>query len=215
MHIAFGSRVVDSAGKSVGTVRFVVLHPNTRQVDGIVVHQGVMRSREVVVPLSKVASTDQPVRLSIARADVSNLPLFNPVHLRKMEDHWDMPVGYDERDFFLVGDGAWAEATLPFEQTSHDVSGTPEWVRDEDSVEDPPEPDIKRGMGVFDSAGKRVGEVESVDLDQTSGKITWLVVRRGHLFGRDTSIPASLIQSVTDRITLSATTEAAKKLELA
>jgi sporulation protein YlmC with PRC-barrel domain len=182
-------------------------------VDGIVVHQGVMRSREVVVPLSKVASTDQPVRLSISREDVGNLPLFNPVHLRKMEDHWDMPVGFDERDFFLVGDGAWAEATLPFEPTSHEVSGTPEWVRDEDSVEDPPEPDIQRGMAVFDSAGTRVGEVESVDLDQASGKIAWIVVRRGHLFGRDTSVPASLIQSVSNRITLNTTAEAAKKLE--
>ena len=40
MLVPFGTRVVDSEGKPVGTVRHVVLHPNTRQVDGLVVHQG-------------------------------------------------------------------------------------------------------------------------------------------------------------------------------
>ena len=215
MHIPFGSRVVDAEGKGVGTVRYVVLHPDTKQVDGLVVHQGIVRSREVVVPLAKVASTDAPIRLALKRSELDNLQLFNPAHLRKMEDHWDMPAGYDEREFFLVGDGSWAEAELPFERTSHSVSGTPEWVRDRDSIEDPPEPDIARGMPVYDSAGRRIGDVDAVDIDGASGKITWVVVRPGHLFAKDTSVPASLITSVTDRIMLSAPAETAKKLESA
>jgi len=213
MHIAFGTRVVDSEGNAVGTVRHVVLHPDTRQVDGLVVHQGVFKSREVVVPLVKVASADQPIRLALKAADLKSLPLFNPEHFRQMSDHWDMPVGFDERDLFMVGGGGWMEATLPFEPTSAVVSGTPAYVTDTDSPREPVEPDIAKGMAVYDSTGRRVGEVESVDMDQASGMITWIVVRRGHLFERDATIPASLIKSVTDRVTLSASAEAVKKLE--
>lgn len=215
MHIAFGAKVVDADGKAVGTVRYAVLHPDTRQVDGLVVHQGIVRTREVVVPLSKVANTDGPVRLTLKAADLDNLALFNPAHIRPMPDHWDMPVGFDERDLFMVGGGSgWAEATLPFEPTSPDVSGTPRYEKDKDPVDyDAPDPDIAKGMAVYDSAGKRVGDVESIDIDQASGKIAWIVVRRGHLFGKDTTIPASLIQAVTDRVTLNAPADAAKKLE--
>jgi len=214
MHIAFGAKVVDADGKAVGTVRYVVLNPDTRQVDGLVVHQGIVRSREVVVPMAKVAGTDQPIRLALKAADLDNLSLFNPAHIRRMPDHWDMPIGFDERDLFMVGGATWAEATLPFEQTSHAVSGTPQWEKDTNKADyDAPEPDIAKGTPVYDSAGKRVGDVESIDIDQASGKITWMVVRKGLLFGRDTTIPASLIKSVTDRVTLNAPADAAKKLE--
>jgi len=213
MRIAFGTRVVDAEGKAVGTVRCVVLHPDTRMVDGLVVHQGVVKSREMIVPMAKVAGTDVPIRLALKAADLASLPLFNPEHLRPMPDHWDVPAGFDEREFFVVGGDPWSEAALPFEQTSPAVSGTPAYVADEDSAQDPAEPDIARGMAVYDSTGRRVGDVESVDIDRASGKITWIVVRRGHLFGRDTTVPASLIKSVTDRLTLSAPAEAAKKLE--
>jgi len=107
------------------------------------------------------------------------------------------------------------ESSLPFEQTSSAVSGTPAYVEDADGAQEPADPDIARGMAVYDSVGRHVGDVESVDIAQTSGKITWIVVRRGHLFARDTTIPASLIKSVTDRVTLSAPAEAAGKLESA
>jgi len=216
MHIAFGTRVVDAEGKAVGTVRYVVLHPETKQVDGLVVHQGVVKSRELVVPMAQVASADAPIRLGLKAAELESLRLFNPAHLRPMPDHWDMPMGFNERDLLMVGGGGWLAGTLPFEQTSSAVSGTPTYVTDTDDANyDPREPEIAKGMAVYDSLGQRVGDVESVDIDQASGKITWIVVRRGHLFGRDTTVPTSLIQSVTDRITLRAPAEAAKKLESA
>jgi sporulation protein YlmC with PRC-barrel domain len=215
MHIVFGTRVVDSEGKAVGTVRYLVLHPDTQQVDGLVVHQGVVKSREIMVPMAKVASADPPIRLALKAADLDSLPLFNPEHVRRMPDHWNMPVGYNDRDLFVMGGGAWLGATLPFEPTSSAVSATPAYVEDKDSAQDPAEPDIARGTAVYDNTGRHVGEVDSVDVDQASGKITWIVVRRGHLFGRDTTVPASLIESVTDRVTLRAPVEVAKKLESA
>jgi sporulation protein YlmC with PRC-barrel domain len=215
MIVSFGARVVDSDGKAVGTVRHVVLHPDTREIDGVVLHQGVLKSRELIVPIGKVASVGHTIQLDLRAADLDALPLFRPEHLRRMPDQWDMPAGFDEREFFMVGSGAWMEANLPFMKTSPAVSGTPAYIRDEDSAEDPEEPDIAAGTPVYDSTGQRVGDVESIGVDPVSDKITWIVVKRGHLFARETTIPASLIKSVTDRITLDASIQAVRRLERA
>src|SRR5215471_18011116 len=130
MFVPFGTRVVDSEGKAVGTVRHVVLHQDTRQVDGLVVHQGVVKSRELIVPIDKIANAGQTIQLTLKASELDKLPLFHGQHLRRMPDHWDMPAGFDERDLFLVGGGGFTEATLPFMQTSPTVSGTPEYVQD-------------------------------------------------------------------------------------
>ncbi len=204
MLVPFGTRVVDYEGKAVGTVRYIVLHPDTRQVDGLVLHQGVVSSRELIVPIGKVANAGQTIQLTLRASDLGTLLPFHPQHLRPMPDHWDMPAGFDERAFFMVGGGPWTEATLPLMQTSASVSGTPAFIQDKDSVEDPDEPTIATGMPVYDRLGQHIGDVDSVSIDQVSDKITWIVVRRGRLFAREQTVPASLIQSITDRITLTA-----------
>lgn len=213
MLVHFGTIVVDSHGHPVGTVRHVVLHAESRQVDGVVLHQGVVRTRDLVVPIGKIADAGRPIRLNMPASQLDTLPLFRPEHLRPMPDHWDMPAGFDERSFFLVGGGSWAEATLPFTATSPAASGTPAYVRDKDSVEDEQEPDIAIGMRVYDNTGRHVGDVDSISIDQTSDTIAWITVRRGPLFGRETTVPASLIASVTDRVTLNAPSQAVKRLE--
>ena len=197
MLVPFGTRVVDSDGHAVGTVRHVVLNAETRQVEGLVLHQGVMRSRELIVPIRKVANAGHTIQLTLRAADLESLPLFRGEHLRRMPDQWDMPVGFDEREFFMLGDSGLMEET--FTKTSPAVSGTPKYVRDEDSVQDPEEPEIASGMAVYDSTGQRVGDVESISIDPVSDKITWIAVKRGHLFARESTIPASMIASVTGR----------------
>ena len=56
MLVPFGTRVVDKSGKGVGTVSRVVLHSGSRRASGLVVHQGVLDRRQIVVPLAKIAS---------------------------------------------------------------------------------------------------------------------------------------------------------------
>jgi len=124
--------------------------------------EGIVKSRELVVPMAKVASAALPIRLALKAAELGSLRLFNPEHLRPMPDHWDVPVGFNERDFFMVGGGGWIAAPLPFDQTSSAVSETPKYETDTgDADYDPPEPDIARATAVYDSMAP-AGVVQSL-----------------------------------------------------
>jgi sporulation protein YlmC with PRC-barrel domain len=213
MLVPFGTRVIDKNGKGVGTVSRVVLHSGSRQASGLVVHQGVLDRRQIVVPIAKVARFGDEVRLTLSASDLAGLDLYNAESLQLMPDQWEMPVGFDQREFFLVGGDGWTEAILPFERTSATVSGTPAIVEDSDTPAEPREPVIAAEEEVFDKAGQKVGEVDGVELDPASGRIVRIIVRRGTLFREETAIPASLIAKAGGRITLSASADEVKKLE--
>ncbi len=131
------------------------------------------------------ANFSPEVRLRLRSAELAGLDLFHSEPLQAMPDHWEMPAGFDQRDFFLVGAGGWMEAMLPFQSTSSAASGTPAYVRDRDTAAEPAEPDIASSMHVYSSDGHRVGDVEAVEVDEASGRITRIVVRRGFLFGTE------------------------------
>jgi hypothetical protein len=118
MPVPFGTRVVDKNGKGVGTVSRVVLHSGSRHVSGLVVHQGVLDRRQIVVPIAKVSSFGDEVRLTLSASGLAGLDLYNAESLQLMPDQWEMPAGFDQREFFLVGGDGWTEAVLPFERTS-------------------------------------------------------------------------------------------------
>lgn len=213
MLVPFGTHVVDHDGKSVGTVSRLILHPKSQEVVAIVVQQGVLNRREVVVPLNRVADFRDEVRLTLRASELAGLDLFDTMGLRPMPDQWKMPAGFDLRSFFLVPGDGWTEAVLPFVLTSPAVSGTPGYIRDPDASEGVREPAIAKATPVYDNAGQRLGEVEGVAIDPASDRITRVIVRRGVLFGTETSVPAGWIASVGDRITLSVGADEAKKLE--
>lgn len=211
--VPFGTHVRDRDGKSVGTVSRLILHPESRQVAAIVVQQGVVNRREVVVPINRVASVGDEVRLDLRAAEMAGFGLFDAPSLRPMPDHWPMPMGFDQRSFFLVPD-AWSAAVLPFQLTSPGVSGTPAYIPDPDAAEQIEEPAIAAGAAVYDNAGRRIGDVHGVEMDPAAGRITRVIVQQGHLFRTETPIPAGVIASVSDdRITLSVGADEARKLE--
>ena len=96
--------------------------------------------------------------------------------------------------------------------TSPTVSGTPAYVKDPDAPEGVLEPAIAASTPVYDNAGQRIGDVEGMEIDPASGRITRVIVRsRSYLPHRD-GHPASVIASVGDRITLSVGADEVKKL---
>lgn len=214
MFVPFGTHVMDRDGKGVGTISRLVLHPDTQQVVALVVHQGVLNRREVVVPLNKVVSFRDGVRLALSASELADIDVYDSHVLRPMPDRWPMPVGFDIRSFFLVGGNGWTESVLPFVLTSPDVSGTPAFVRDPISSETSREPAIAKSTPVYDNAGEHVGDVEGVELDPASARITRVIVRKGRLFRTETAIPACVVASVSDdRITLNVGADVVNRLE--
>jgi sporulation protein YlmC with PRC-barrel domain len=174
----------------------------------------VLDRREVVVPLNKVAAFGDEVRLVLSASELAGVDLYDSHALRPMPDHWPMPAGFDLRSFFLVPD-AWTASALPFVLTSPSASGVPAYIPDADAVEAAPvrEPAIARGTPVYDNAGEHLGDVEGVDLDPASRRITRVRVRKGRLFPAETAIPADVIASVDDdRITLRVRADVVKTL---
>jgi uncharacterized protein YrrD len=213
MLVPFGTHIVDKDGKTVGTVSRLVLHPDSQEVVAIVVSQGVLNRREVVVPIKSVQSFGDEIRLTLRASELAGLDLVDSPSLQPMPDHWKMPAGFDQRSFFLVAGNGWTEAVLPFVLTSPSVSGTPAYIPDPDPHLDPPEPAIAEATPVHDYAGERIGVVDGVEIDEATGRITRIMVRRGHLFREETAVPASLIVSVEDdRITLGVRAEQLKRL---
>src|SRR5262249_7437008 len=176
---------------------------DSREVAGLVVHQGVVDRREIVVPVGKVAAVGDEGRLAVRSAELAGPP---PCLGGGAPGAAQRPGGRQRGAHaggsFLVGGGGWTGPVLLLERTAAAVAGTPAYVQDRDTVADPAEPDIAQGMHVYSSDGHRVGDVEAVEVDETSKRITRVIVRRGFLFERETSIPASMIASVSDRITL-------------
>jgi len=214
MLVPFGTHVVDRDGKSVGTVSRVALHPDTQQVVALVVQQGIVDRREIVIPLNKIAGFGDQVRLTLSASELAAVDLYDAHALQPMTDRWPMPAGFDMRSFFLVAGSGWTESVLPFVLTSPTVAGTPAFISDPDAAEAAREPALAKATPVFDNAGQQIGDVEGVDLDPASGRITRVIVRKGRLFGRETVIPAGVIASVADdRITLNVTADVARKLE--
>jgi len=213
MLVPFGTHVVDREGKSVGTVSRLILHPQSQHVVAIVVQQGVLDRREIVVPVNRVESFRNEVRLTLGASELAGLDLFDMMSLRPMPDQWKMPAGFDLRSFFLVPGDGWTEAMLPFVLTSPAVSGTPAYFRDPNAPGGVTEPAIAKAAPVYDNAGKRLGEVEGFEIDPASDRITRVIIRRGVLFHTETPIPAGWIASVDDRITLSVSANEAKELE--
>ncbi len=214
MFVPFGTHVVDRNGKTAGTVSRLVLHPETREVAALVVQQGVLDRREVVIPLNKVAAFGDEVRLVLSASELAGVDLYDSHALRPMSDHWPMPAGFDLRSFFLVAGDPWTASVLPFVLTSPSVSGVHAYIPDADALEAAREPAIARGTPVYDNAGEHLGDVEGVDLDPASRRITRVRLRKGRLFPAETAIPAGVIASVgDDRITLRVRADVVKALK--
>src|SRR5919108_2998752 len=207
MLVPFDTTVVDSDGKPVGTVKHLVLHPQSRQVASLIVHRGILSRHDVVVPLAKVAAFGEEVRLTLRADELDSLERFHAPNYRVMPDHWEMPLGFDQREFFLIGTAGWVETELPFETTSPTVSGTPRFIADPVPAQDQEGPDITAGMQVYDSAGQRIGEVEAVAFDPASGQISQLTLKHGFVSRKEITIPASMIGAISDRIVLTVDAE--------
>jgi uncharacterized protein YrrD len=163
-------------GTHVGKVDRVVIEPDAKLVTHVVIHKGTWLSRDVVVPLDSVERTDaKGVYLRLSPAEVEALPDFLEVEWAVPAEGWVPPPGYFES--VVLWPPYFSQSAAPTRERqnigAHEVA-------------------VTEGTDVECTDGK-LGVVDQVVVDATTGRLEGFVVRRGILLTHDVVIPAPWI----------------------
>jgi sporulation protein YlmC with PRC-barrel domain len=182
LKIHIGADVRTRDGAHVGRMHRVVVNPDEQAVIGIVVLEGGLLSRDVLVPLDFVQrADDDEVVLNLDRDRLDQLPTFDFNEILVPPPTWPVAFGYPE---------AWAY--LP---KSHRKRLGPGQI------------DVKRGMRVLAVDGE-VGQIDDVALDLQTGELTGLWVRPTAPFSSELRVPAEWIERASDDAVFVAGTKA-------
>lgn len=203
MRIDIGMKVRTVEGEEVGKVERVILDPETRVVDAVVVHRGLVLTRDVVVPLSLIQGAGKDgVRLRIGKVQLAELPDF-------IERHYVAP----SEEGAIISPYAPGSILYPL-APRYEIRGvpTPYEAIAEERIAPPRDVDISAGTEVRTVDGP-IGVVDEVRTDPLADRVTTIVVRKGPDLKKDVEIPIEFVDDLTDdHIKLSLTTQQVEEL---
>ena len=193
--LRIGADVTSSDGHKVGSVNKFVLLEDGLRLTHVVVDTGIFRSGEPlwkggwgmshdrVVPLAAIASaTSERVTLTMTADEFKE-------HSVDYEQEYFAPMPDLEPGRADVGDLARIASSIPGEPGP--------WVMLETRALRPGEVDVPKDAPVWRlRPHQKVGEVERVVFDETTGSAVSLVVRRGLLFTKDVELPVEYVVEV-------------------
>jgi uncharacterized protein YrrD len=163
-----------------GRVWKLVMDPATQVITHLVVHEGVLFGRAVLVPTSRVSRvTDDHVWLAMDHDDLSELPDYHPEHFQEATPGPGMPIALP------LGGLLWP---LAFQRPPAARATTPDAPR-------PDEITLDAGTAVACKDGP-CGHIERLLVDEESHRLRGFVIRQGLLFRRRVSAPVSWIDHV-------------------
>jgi uncharacterized protein YrrD len=195
--ITAGTDVYTSDNQHVGHVGYVVVDPTTFRVTDMVVNTGNLIGRDIVVTVDQIArESEDGVYLTLDRNGLDACPDYVEVQYQTPPSSWApapgltypagstlWPVGYDYPD--------------PASVTVNTPKGTV---------------GLHPGMDVVSSDGHTVGSIDAMITDPQSEDVTGFVVKHGHIFTHDTTIPIDQVASVdNDQVKLNVTREGAEQ----
>lgn len=168
-----------------GEAKYVILDPTNAAVTHVVVDERAVPGETRLVPLSSVAeSTPQYIRLQVTQNELEALPRFSELEYVAAEEPREADAA---PELWMGALSAYAEGPLVGV-----VRLEPH--RDVPAGELP----IQRGARVVATDGL-VGRVDEFLVDPGAGRITHLVLQRGHLWGRrEVVIPVLTIDRVDE-----------------
>lgn len=194
-----GARV-DARDRWLGYLVALVADPVARRITHLVVDDTGVPDSGRLVPIDKVVEADDNhIRLDLtAEAFFQLEPFVQPRYLRgdnfRLSDHDDTP-----EHLFLF------PLTVPAEGWSFVF---------EERVP-PGEVAIRPGAAVLDANGKKLGQVDEFLVDPSDQRISHLVLRRGHIFGKRTiTVPMTeIVEATPDRVRLRLTGDEVGRLQ--
>ncbi len=180
MNIVTGVEVQCTDGPC-GRSRYVILNPADTTITHVVVSEPARLAQSHLVPLDFVSgSSPEQIRLTCSQAELQALPQFSNYDVDRTQgtrpahtpsEMWLSPV---ETNWPVAGDRegqGLSQGRLP----------------------------IRRGARV-DATDGHIGAVEEFGVEPGSGRITYMIIRRGHLWGRrDFLVPAAQIDRIEDQ----------------
>lgn len=194
-----GEEVFGRDGK-LGELSRVVVDPETHDVTYVVVRHGTLRSSERLLPVAALESQDGEAYADITGDDFEQLPLFDLSHYRAPDPDYTGPPGFDAAAAGGANtqlDAYVALGPLTTMGAAARVMGFPGGEASTTPVDAPLPPAVAEGDDVLDRDGEKVGEIETLELDE-NGHPVRLVVRSGFIFASETDVPPEWIESVRD-----------------
>ncbi|HWE62454.1 MAG TPA: PRC-barrel domain-containing protein [Chloroflexota bacterium] len=207
MDIKLGMHVYTSDDKDIGTVDRLILDPERGTVKAAVVRKGLLLHDDVEVPAEMmVARSRGDARIAYTAAEVDRLPRFDEGSYISPPPDYLPPMGYPSTSIYWpVGYGVGA---APFDMQPAPGMAAP-WTGDTEvdheigaalRRQDLENAVIGEGSAVLGRDGEKVGTVHELTFDPATSRLTGLVVHKGILMGKDTELPASLIDTVDDGV---------------
>ncbi|HET7042725.1 MAG TPA: PRC-barrel domain-containing protein, partial [Gemmatimonadales bacterium] len=184
-----------------GKLRQVVLDRATETVTYLVIDTTPHRGFAVLAPRALVKAADhERLQLTCTRDELAHLDRFEEtVFLPPDRSH--PTLGYPAAGYFYAGGYGSGVGPMGMGSAGPGLAATA-WPSPPPSVVEEHLPPGGAAIGrdaAIETADGELGRVDEVLTDPATGKLTHLVVRRGHLFGAHTLVvPASAIDAVTD-----------------
>lgn len=160
----------------MGKVDRVVMDPRTLKVTHIVIHKGFLLTRDIVVPVEAIdRAIERRAYLKVTAAELEKMPDF-------VEKEYVVPPHAAPIGPYVPGSVLWPTAYAYAPAIIYEERRVPE-----------EEVDITEGTDVLCTDGK-IGIVDEVLLDSSTGRVTSFIVRRGRFLTRDVTIPVAWVK---------------------
>lgn len=194
-----GEAVFGREGK-LGEISRVVVDPDSHDVTYVVVKHGTLRASERLLPVAALESQDGEAYTDISTPEFEQLQLFDLSQYHGPDPDYTGPPGFDA----TASGGANAQldayvalGPMTTMGAAARVMGFPGGEASTTPVDAPLPPAVAEGDDVLDRDGEKVGEIETLELDE-NGHPVRLVVRSGFIFASETDVPPEWIESVRD-----------------
>ncbi|HEV8229467.1 MAG TPA: PRC-barrel domain-containing protein [Candidatus Limnocylindria bacterium] len=169
MRIDLGAKVRTKDGHEAGHIKQAIFDPRTNEITSYVVNTGGLLGHDVIVSNEMIESATSgggEILINIDKADLDDLSRYEASEYTTPPAGWLAPAVYG----FPVGGYLWPVTDSEIPRTVESPAPEEELGRG---------PHISKGAKVRSATGDVIGEVEVVRVDDETGELRGIVVKRG------------------------------------
>lgn len=178
MQIKLGAKIRTSDGHHAGEVKKIVWDPDSNEVRDFVVTTGVLLGHDVLISrdvLESASVNGDEVVVNLTKQELESLDHYDDSAFAPPPYGWMAPATYT----YPI-----AAYVFPTDAAAVPLSGPTESQKE---IKKEHGPSIAKGMRVKDTAGKTVGVVKEVRIDDSTGELRSIVVEERDPIGLSTT----------------------------